>query len=150
MDSSGGRSAERPSFTLVELVVVLIVLAMLASAVTVSLAGPIRRARLMETLDRVVSLDAEARLIARRTAAGAVLKFEADSAVIEGGRRERWRASVQVDAGPVVVIAPSGQSTSYAVRVSTGEVSRWLVVLGLSGQAVPVASQGEADALLRQ
>jgi hypothetical protein len=41
-----------------------------------------------------------------------------------------------------------GWSPTYAVQLQRGRMSRWLVVLGISGQVIALENEGEVDELL--
>ena len=145
----------RRSFTLVELVVVLILLAMLASLTMLGVQGPLAQARLRNTLAAAIQLDAEARSQARRTQVAVRLDWAAAEAAIAGRTdprgRLRWPRQVKLVRydGPAegVTMFPTGQSATYAIAFRCGGQQAGVAILGLSGQPVRFDSPEVARAM---
>jgi Tfp pilus assembly protein FimT len=151
---------------MIELLVVMLILATLASLVAFSLRGVVNRYQMNRAVEVIESFDAQARREARRgqqplstrvDRGRNMLSIEASSsrsrttfrlprqveiAEIRMGRRA-------VSGGPFELnINRHGQSASYAVHLQRGNADRWLVVLGTSGQIITLKEKGEADAIL--
>ncbi len=159
----------RQAFTLIELMVVIVILGLLTSLASLSLGGVMDRYQLSRAAETIEACDTRARRSAR-------LSREAFDAVIRRSKRDlivkaplaspsqalanyRLPRNVEIDevklrrkavTGRDVTInfSDQGRSESYAVELRRGKMTRWLVVLGISGQVVPVNSEEEADALL--
>ena len=52
------------------------------------------------------------------------------------------------DRDVTINFSDQGRSDCYAVQLRRGTMTRWLVILGISGQVIAVNSEEEADALL--
>jgi prepilin-type N-terminal cleavage/methylation domain-containing protein len=152
--SDGPRSG---GFTLYELIAVMVVLAILAGTVAISVRGHVSNARLQAFRDRLEACDARARADARRDDHAVWLEFDSTGQRVlrsEGTEASERSlnaprgveiaqiriASQESDHGILqIAISPLGQSDTYAVqlRASSGR-SEWLVVLGASGQCLRV------------
>jgi general secretion pathway protein H len=147
-------SLQAGGFTLYELLAVMVLMAVLAGTVAVSVRGHVSNARLLAFLDRLESCDARARAQARRLNHPLVLKFDADDQRVSqsyanvaersfaaplGVEIEQIKTAKQESDHGILQIAvsPLGQSDTYALRLqaSSGR-SMWLVVLGASGQCL--------------
>lgn len=150
------RHSHNRAFTLLELVVVLALLAIVTTAVTMSLRQPLQNARLQRALASLEDADHRARVEARKWSTAVELRITstgevrqtalhaADAALservvaLDGGLRiDRFlTASADSDEGELVVrISPTGQSDTYAIRLRAGDQRQaWLLVVGASGQ----------------
>ena len=165
-DTSGGRSA----FTLIELVVAVILLSVLSTIVMASVSGHLHYARLVQTANRLESLDRRARELARRQAFPVSLVWDTRETVaqIDVGTKEGDRDSTRsVKPGRLVTfddiiiagqrsnsmtdvsISPLGQSATYGVKLAApnGAVL-WLVTLGRTGQHLRFETEEDARAIL--
>ena len=157
--------ASRPlrtsAFSLVELVVVLAIVAVLAGGVMLSVRSHLARARLMAACRLLAAWDAETRQAARAADRPLLLRIASSGTVRLPGRKPRrlgrgivadrlWTQRQATRQGTLnVVVATTGQSETYAVRLtSSGRVSRWVVVLGGSGQVLELEDTREVQALL--
>lgn len=152
----------RSAFTLIELVFVLVIMAMLSSIAVISLGGFISRYQLTQATESLERFDARARRDARRyrKPVDATIQMARQELVNESANLkyslprnvtiEEIRVGRQVVLGNEVEIAfdREGASPTYAVQLQRGKQSRWLIVLGISGQVIPLASEGEVNALL--
>lgn len=163
------RSRTRGAFTLIELAAALLLLAVVAGLVAVSLRGPYRRAQLGESIEGILWLDHQARERARRGRRPLRLVLDLDSGRValqgersaenETGYRlpdglsiDRFvSTSERVDYGRAVVrYTPFGASPTYALRLrGAGTAPRWLLVTGLSGEPMETGNESDIFSLLR-
>lgn len=160
----------RDAFTLIELVVVITIIALLATLAVLSSGGIIDRYQLRRAADAIEMFDARAR---RQSSS---LRQPVDAVIQPGQRRLLIHTSVgvgkrspaneyrlprgveipelrlrrRVAAGGNLEIHYNrlGSCPTYAVRLQRGKMSRWLVVLGVSGQIVPLQDESDVDELL--
>lgn len=155
----------RSAFTLIELVVVIVIMAVLSTLAVLSLGGTMDRYQLSRASEAIEMFDARARRDARRTRQPIQVTIDRNrqrlvidtpgpgntqyrlprSVVIN---KIRLRRSVAVAQDFELEINREGGSPTYAVQLQRGKMSRWLVVLGTSGQVVPLINEGEVDAIL--
>jgi len=154
----------QPGFSLIELMVVVLLLALLSSAAAVSLSTPIRNARAMDAQDIVRDADARARqeavgnhqsvLIRFDTQSRAILRMDSDSlGIIRARNALPWgfsldRAETAEGGTDTIEISPSGFSRSYLVHLSGPSFDQWLIVAGLSGQVTSTPSESDAMAVI--
>ncbi|MEM1068736.1 MAG: prepilin-type N-terminal cleavage/methylation domain-containing protein [Planctomycetota bacterium] len=156
----GASDLRRTGFTLIELVVVLVIMALLVSIAAVSLRGTMDRYHLNQAKQVIISSDAKARRQARSIERPLVMTIDrrkrqirigesifripaaVEVASVDTGRRVTVGTEVEIDFGR------SGWSPSYAVELKRGSASRWIVVLGGSGQVLTVEDREAADELL--
>lgn len=159
----------RRAFTLIEMTVVIAILALLTTMATLSLGGVMDRYRLSRAAEAIEAFDARARRSARLSREGfeAIIDRRDRELTIpaaDRGRRIetaqyrlprnveisdiRMRRKVALGQKVAIRFSDQGASPTYAVELRRGKRTRWLVVLGISGQVVAVANEGEADALL--
>ncbi len=154
------------AFTLIELIVVMVVLAILASLAVYSLGSVTDRYQLNRAVETFEIFDARARrdAIAKHQALQARIDRRRGQFWIDyaGGRKSvsfRLPSRVQItkirrgrqitSSGKLEIdINSCGQSPSYAVQLQRGESDLWLLVLGRSGQIIPLASEGEVHEIL--
>jgi len=160
----------RRGFTLLELSVVLLIVALASAALVIRVGAPFRKVQLDHTLARLEDLDRLARATARRT--GRPVQLEVDPAAgtftsqaLGGDRRRTGRvvslpaglridrsasAGRQAGGGPLrLAIAPAGQSESYALRLATPRgPAAWLIVVGASGQYVRTQEESVVEKAL--
>lgn len=153
--STARRRDNLRGFTLIELVVVLVILALAAGAITLRLQGPLERATLADTVGRIVAFDARTRVLARRHDKMLRIEVDLSAGVLtrigtatgepagmplelpEGVRLAECRlASENASIGRVAVpVSSRGLSKSYALCVVGADGPRhWLIVAGLTGQ----------------
>ena len=164
--------ARQQGFTLIELVVVMILIALLSGIVVYSIRGHIESASVARAVDHLESLDRRLRAEARKTQSPVSLSVHrngksvhaSSSANLEsaGIQRDtklpklvelnslRIGSGSRSNAGGTIEFNRRGQSPSYAFEVkSNSGSSAWLVTLGLSGQHIRCKTEAEVDALLR-
>ena len=153
----------RAGFTLIEIMVAVLLLALLASAVTLSFGAPLRRARAAQAVDQIRSIDSAARQAARRFNRPMTLSIDLDSGELEcrdstrGGAamfRAALPASHRIEevrtpgqrvngGGETLQISPGGYSRSYAIRLP----GAWIMVSGLSGQLRVIDDENQIDSI---
>ena len=157
----------RIAFSLVELSVVLLILAIAAGAIVLRVSGPMHRAQMNDAVDQVRSFDTLTRQIARqqgrpiqtvfhvgsgrisrtdstgREGVGSVIELPGDFVISRLAIDGRTLGSGQAAVG----FSSQGFSGSYAVRISgpSGQ-ERWLLLAGLSGQPTELGNETEVDA----
>lgn len=155
------RYSSRAGFTLIELLVVVAIIAMLLALAGQSLRGTVDRYHLRQAQQTLEMCDAKARRWARTNEASITVRIDRVKRSIELGD-STFRISKAVEIKGVTLgkragverrteieFHPDGWSPSYAIELSRGSMTRWMVVLGESGQVVDVLDRGAANALLR-
>ena len=159
------RCQKRKAFTLIELVVVIVIMAVLSTLAVLSLGGTMDRYQLSRASEAIEMFDARARRDARksRQPIRATIDRNRQRLVIDtpgpgntqyrlphsvGINKVRFRRRVTVGNNFEIQFNREGGSPTYAVELQRGKMSRWLVVLGASGQVVPLNNEGEVDAIL--
>jgi prepilin-type N-terminal cleavage/methylation domain-containing protein len=156
----------RRAFSLVELTVVLVILAVVAGAVAVSVRGPIRRVGIERAADELVAFDRLTRVYARQNdrplrlvvdlAAGELRRTSEDGRDVlgeplrfaPGYRPARLRlAGEDVSSGLVTLsCTPPGFTPTYAVLLEgPGGRRRWVFFAGLTGQVVGAGNDEEVE-----
>ncbi|WP_286177523.1 type II secretion system protein [Rhodopirellula sp. JC639] len=140
-------------FSLIELIVVLVLTAILASLTTFSLRGVIVRQRLGRAVEVVKQFDTALRRAARhqrRQVAAVIDRGRGRLTIDPSGESMRTFTlprQVSIDTirfGPVpasrsgaqVTADPDGSTSSYALRLTTGDSGHWIFLAGGSGQIV--------------
>ena len=159
------------AFTLLELIVVLSIAAILASVVMLSLGSHFQQAAVARAIDSLTTADH----IARRTAAesfatGVILDYDlprhrlklATANVSQSSRTFSWPERVVLtdlqvldnrgwtNAGEAIEFSYSGNSPTYSMRLTSGKVSRWLVIFGMTGQVTVYETPESFAELLRE
>ena len=136
----------RRAFSLIELVVVLVLMAIIASMATLSLRGVMVRYQLSQGVEVIQRFDAALRRSARldrRGDAGEINRAAGRLAVAKLDESYVLPKSVQIRSVRVsdstsrsVSVSGQGASPSYAIELSSGDASRWVLLVGGSGQFV--------------
>jgi prepilin-type N-terminal cleavage/methylation domain-containing protein len=154
-------------FTLYELLAVMVLMAILAGTVALSVRGRVSNAGLESFLVQIELCDARARSEARRWNQPVLLGFDSSDQRVWQSAASVDRSSVersiaaprgvkisqiktmnrQLDQGTLqIAISPLGQSDTYALRIqASGGRDVWLVVLGGSGQVLRFDTEGDVD-----
>ena len=162
-----------PAFTLLEMLVTLALMALLATVVTISLAGPWRAARAQDAADELLHYDRGTREWCRRFAIQGAIVFDLDRATVRRAAEPReggsgpgaqpaklhlpgaFRIARVVSRGrshaageAVLQCSARGQTPSYAVLLSgPGGQQQWVVVAGLTGKAMTAGDEREVEAI---
>ncbi len=160
----------RSGFTLIELAIVILIMAIMAGFAVLSLRGHIDRARWTRSLEQLENMDRLGRIAARNESAPYRLSFHRTKRKVElravGPNAPRksvreWKlpngiqfasfrdgASANRSEEMRIEINPSGQSRSYAVAIKANSgPAQWLVTLGLSGQHIPMEKADDVAAM---
>jgi prepilin-type N-terminal cleavage/methylation domain-containing protein len=159
-------SHSRRAFTLVETMVAVIILGLLAGAVTWSFRAPLRRARMAEAIEQVKYLDASSRAFARRFGRNIEVVYDVSEGTLqrrEGLRAEasfrtaisspfrieavRTKSRTEEYGETSIAISPLGISQTYAVKLAGPEAQRWIVVTGLGGEILTLADDAQVEAI---
>jgi prepilin-type N-terminal cleavage/methylation domain-containing protein len=135
-------SASVRAFTLIEVMAVVLILGILATATIFSLAEQVPAARRNDVLDRLAHEDALARLAVRRTGAPATLRIDlgdqqlwrVDEAASEGQASHSWRLprGYRLDQVLRPVTSEGGTSSAALSRIDTGTADVLFNTLGCS------------------
>ncbi len=161
--------SQRAGFTLIELIVVILILGMLTAMASLSLGGVMDRYQLGRAAETLEAFDAQARREAARSREGvsAILRRGTNELILRNAAerplraRSQYRMPRKVEIGEIrmqrkalsardvtIMVSDRGRSPTYAVELRRGAMSRWIVILGISGQVIPVQSEDEVDAIL--
>ena len=157
-------------FSLVELVVVLVLMAILASMATVSIRGVIIRQRLARAAEVVEQFDTALRRSARngrRRVVGVIDRSRRRLVIGQvNGKARTFSLPKQVSIDSVrlgsvrlgqspstssetqITAAGDGSSASYAVRLVSGQTRRWVLLAGGTGQVIHDLDSTSVDSLL--
>jgi prepilin-type N-terminal cleavage/methylation domain-containing protein len=160
-----------PAFSLVEVMVVVLILAIAAGAVTLRLSGPLKMATMDEIVVNIGSFDGQTRSYCREQDRPTLVEINLDAGTLTrfgqtSGERvgsqlampSAWRIAVLKVRG---TRAPTGKSDilysrlgyapSYAIMLeSTDGRSQWLLSCGMTGQLVKVNDENKVNEILAQ
>ena len=151
----------RAGFTLIELLVVVAIMSLLATLAGVSLRGTMDRYHLTQAQAAIELSDARARRVARTNETPVVMRLDRGKnqmtfldfsySIPSAVRIASVRSDRRSEPGRQVAIqyGRDGSSPSYACELVRGSLTRWVVVIGSSGQIIQVDNRGAADELLR-
>ncbi|WP_161604636.1 prepilin-type N-terminal cleavage/methylation domain-containing protein [Roseiconus nitratireducens] len=158
-------ASRRRGFSLIELVVVLVLMALLATLAAYSVRGVFQRQRLARGVEIIQQFDLALRRAARRQRSP--ISAQIDPAgrrilILEGSSRSRefsMPRRVRIDrlrlagatgsaAADRIRVDGQGASPSYALRLASGAASRWVLVAGGTGQLVSVPKTSAVVQLL--
>jgi prepilin-type N-terminal cleavage/methylation domain-containing protein len=159
----------RAGFSLLEVLAVIVVLALLASVVAVSLASRWRQVRMQDLVERMITFDRQGRQMAVRFNQPMVLRFDLYEGTIrrleaESGREMEvsplrlgggWRlrevriGTHRQEYGTVeVTVSSRGYSASHALLLTGPQDERqWLLFPGLGGKAMTVDDEDQIEAI---
>ncbi|MGB7344295.1 MAG: prepilin-type N-terminal cleavage/methylation domain-containing protein [Pirellulaceae bacterium] len=161
--ASIGSVSARSGFTLLEMIVVVLLLAVLSGVGFLSVRSTLAQATRQQVISQIVALDAQERAASRSNPAGGGLQHVSehelrcrlsDRSVRVSGDLSVSRL-LQLTAGAAfqevaeIPFVLSGNSPTYAVELTDANAVRsWVVVLGISGQAFPVENEAELLAMV--
>lgn len=157
------RGSGRRGFTLIEIMAVVVIMAIFATAAVVTLGGTLAGARMQDAVYRVKHFDATSRSFAQKFArptemvydltGGRFYRAKTDdrSDVSAAGRMPQRiaidRVLVGRDSYPsgeaVVACSSDGRTPSYAVLLKGAGRERWLVFSGISGYVTETEDESE-------
>jgi len=164
------------AFTLIELLIAIVIIALISGALVYGFRKPLDQARITDAVEQFRQVDATARQQARATNRPTAVVFDLTGQTV--ARREgrspdpAYRTAIpaplridqvrtaakRYDFGEIAIpCSPAGASETYAVKLVTtdspaGEVDspfpRWLVVAGLTGQVTQVRDEQDVTNIL--
>ena len=156
------RIRRRSAFTMIEVIVACVILAMIAGMIALSVNGRVRKVRLVQAREQIAEIDRVARDLAISSGKGVSVEFDSrrNTVSVVANRRKHKTVKLPVPLGDVragrkrlrdrgLVISPLGQSATYAVEFEGEDESDWLVISGLSGQPFATNDWEQVNALLR-
>jgi prepilin-type N-terminal cleavage/methylation domain-containing protein len=158
----------RSAFTLVEVMIAVLLMALLASAAALSFSGSLRSARSTEALERLRSFDSAARDVTRRTNREARIVFDLSNDTLsrrEGTDLDELTAQVRLPTGyridelripgqsftdgeAVVDCSALGVSRTYAVHLVGPGLDHWVLVAGLTGEMTQEKDESATQSIL--
>lgn len=153
----------RSAFTLIEMVITCLIVAMLAGVVTMSVRGRIMSIRLTQANEQIERADRFARSLAVSRGVPVKLVLDGNNKLRVRTKRRTHktiqlpevlnvslRTNRRVRSRSEIAISPLGQSASYALELRVGpKQSGFVLVSGVSGQTLRTRNSGQVDALLR-
>ncbi len=159
----------KDGFTLIEVMAALLILAIVAGAVALSVAGPRRSAETEDVLGELIHADRLARHTARRHGRAVELVFDLAAGRVErrwidGPDEESYRYELPkgfrfgeliladrriASSSASVVCSRAGRTPTYALRIDApGGRRRWVLFAGLSGEATEIADERQLEEIL--
>lgn len=157
------RASFHRGFTLIELLAVLCILALVVSAIGLSLRGPILRARINQTVARISDFESTCRVHTRTTQVPSFMSISSESHSLSGPGRGRRQIRLSFGRNcrlrfmtgrseneSQISIAPDGTTQDYVIVCeSWGGPARYLCVGGFSGSVSVTASADTAHDFLK-
>ena len=147
--SSVHRLVHCSGFSLIELMAVIVLMGLMATAGIVVFAGQIDQARLSQAVDRILAAEHEERRSLRVSPVPGGVKIESqpdrlrfqtcgkDVTLGPNVRIKGWLTTSPNGEGNQVPYTQQAQSPTWAIQLATRRnASRWIVVIGLSGQVL--------------
>ena len=161
-----GQSKLRQGFTLLELVIVFIILGVLSTIAITSLAGRVGDYQLTQATEIIGRADALARrqashqrqpvktsvarlanlLRVNMSPKSSIRSFKLPKGVSIGETKFRQQTVATTDFD--ITYNRYGISPSYAIKLTKGSRSRWIIVLGASGQIIQTNELEEVNGIL--
>lgn len=157
-----------PGFTLIETICIVLLMGLLAGAAMLSFAGPLRTAKANDLVQQLIAFDAGARQLAKRSGHDVEIVidlFEQHLSRREASDDEEVSARLSLPAGlrieqvrttrqstddrVIIRCARIGISPSYALHLVGPGFDRWILVPGLSGQAVLVNHESQIQTIFQ-
>ena len=164
---------QRPGFTLIEVIAVVVILGMLVGIATMNLPGHVNRAKLIQAVGLLEEADRFARTIARKEHMPLEMTLNRKSRTIRVRSIDAsaskpisrlWKFPSGITVNGIrdsqgsnasnekqIVISANGTSTVYAIGLAgTNRKASWLVTLGFSGQQIRMENEADVVAMLAQ
>jgi prepilin-type N-terminal cleavage/methylation domain-containing protein len=152
-----------PAFTLIELMLAVLLLALLTSAAALSFSAPLRAARAQDAIAQLREFDQSARRAAIASGRAVRMVFDLSDASLlrrDGPQLDQRRAQTALPHGfrvdevrigehresvgeALVDISPLGLSRTYALHVVGSSFDQWLLVAGMSGEVKAISDEAE-------
>jgi prepilin-type N-terminal cleavage/methylation domain-containing protein len=154
-------SKSSTGFTLIELMVAVVLLALLTGMAALSFVRPIRAARAHQTIELLRRADATAREEGHRFGRPVLLDFDLNAQTLTRDsivsripasytiRELRTSEGSIYDGEYSLHISPLGLSRTYALHLVGPDSDQWLMVAGLSGEAT-TTNETTVEQLLRR
>ncbi len=159
----------RRGFSLVEMLIVLLILAVVAGAVVLRIGPKPGRAALADITDRVLFFDHNSRVLTRQRGEPINMVFNLavcsarcedknGKRLVENSMELPARCSIaklmtagrQFTSSSVSIhCSPLGLSPSYAVLLEAGDWRQWVLISGLTGQPTKVQDEKQVKAILQ-
>ncbi len=160
--------SQTPGFTLIEMMLAVLLLALLSSAAALTFSGQLKEAQTRDSLEQLRSFDETTRLFARRYGHAEKIVFDLTANTLS--RRDgpdgaavraqvSWPTGFWVDeirvgsagavrSGSTIDVSASGISPSYAIRLRGPELDQWVLFAGLTGDMTKVPDEQTMATLL--
>jgi len=161
----------RGGFSLIEMTVVLLILAISAAAVTLRIQGPLHNAQMSDVVERVVEFDLLTRTFARQNDQPVWVCVNLDENRILRSRKEQdafkecgqpmtlpegfsisrlMLRENDCEHGSVTIrFSRRGLGPSYVLRLTgPGDREQWILITGVGGQLVQITNEEEARNIL--
>ncbi len=148
-------------FTLIELMIAVVLLALLTGMAALSFVRPIRAARAHQTIEMIRRCDAMARQEAERFGRPVLLDFDLSAQTLtrdsivskipasDAIRELRTSEASVYDGEYSLRVSPLGLSRTYALHLVGPDSDQWLLIAGLSGETT-TTNETRVEQLLRR
>ena len=154
----------RRAFTLIEIMMAVLLMALLASAAAMSFSEPLRAARAKDAIELVRFFDESSRQAARRFGRPIRLSFDLSAnkiarmageqklyeATLPHGcriRQIRTAARRAADGEIDIPCSPRGVTRTYGVHLTGSGVDAWMLISGFSGEVSLIKDEAQLDAI---
>jgi prepilin-type N-terminal cleavage/methylation domain-containing protein len=160
-------NAAKKGFTLIEVMLAVLLLALLASAAAMSFSQPLRAARSQDALDQLRSFDAAARRAAVSSGRNVRMIFDLSSDTLvrrDGVDLGTLRVQMTLPLGyrvdqvrigghtmssgeNAVDVSSLGLTRTYALRLGGPSLDQWVLFAGMSGQTTTAQDEATLDSI---
>jgi prepilin-type N-terminal cleavage/methylation domain-containing protein len=150
-------------YTILELVIVLAIVALMATSVQVILNGPLRVARMRHTINVLAATDATLRHECRKKAREGSMEFDCKTGTmtvqLENGQGPKFFRisglnSVRTAQGERLTwktrVDRWGRSETYAIEIGRSPRNKWVLFAGVTGQMMEEQNETDIEAILDQ